>query len=61
MPVPFIKYFYYNLQLTLCGLSRESKVSLSAHIHRDGSVHFAITDKTNGQCDQVSLQAPESA
>lgn len=47
--------------LTLEGLTKESKVSVSAHIHRDGSVHFVLTDKTSGQCDQISLKGPEQA
>lgn len=29
------------------GLSEESKLSISCHIHRDGGVHFGLTDKHN--------------
>jgi|ERR1712150_128418 len=47
-------------KLTLRNVNKESKISLSCHIHRDGSVHFALTDKTTGQCDQVTLQGPQS-
>lgn len=46
--------------LTLKNVNKESKVSLSCHIHRDASVHFALTDKSTGQCDQVTLQGPKS-
>jgi hypothetical protein len=45
------------LQLSLKNLTPDSKVSLSAHVHRDGSVHVAATDKTSGHVDQVSLHA----
>ena len=47
-------------QLKLDGLSNESKISVSAHIHRDGSVHFTLTDKTSGKADQLTLKAPAS-
>lgn len=42
-------------QLKLAGVTKESKPSLSAHVHRDGSLHLALTDRTSGKCDQVTL------
>lgn len=49
------------LQLVLKDVTKESKVSLSCHIHRDGSTHFALTDKASGKCDQITLQSAKSA
>merc|ERR1712034_262235 len=34
--------------LSLFSLSNKSKVSLSVHIHRDGSSHITLADKTSG-------------
>jgi len=47
--------------LVLKDVTKESKVSLSCHIHRDGSTHFALTDKASGKCDQITLQSAKSA
>ena len=44
-----------DFQLRLTKLTSDSKVSLSAHVHRDGSVHVAFTDKTSGDLDEVTL------
>jgi len=49
------------LSLVLKDITNESKVSLSCHIHRDGSTHFALTDKTSGKCDQITLQNKQSS
>jgi hypothetical protein len=49
------------LQLSLSELPEESsrrKVSVSAHVHRDGSVHLALTEKTSGKSDQATLNGP---
>ena len=46
-------------QLNLTGLENEDmKPSLSAHIHRDGSIHIALTEKMSNKCDQITLSAP---
>ena len=51
----------YVFQVTLDELTEESKLSISAHIHRDGGVHFGLTDKTAaGRSDQLTFLAPET-
>jgi len=46
-------------EMTLDGLTEESKLSVSGHIHRDGGVHFGLTDKHSGKSDQLTFLAPE--
>jgi len=48
-------------QMTLDGLTEESKLSVSAHIHRDGGLHCALTDKHNGKSDQLTFLAPSES
>merc|ERR1712241_655445 len=47
-------------ELTLRELEaeKEMKPSLSAHIHRDGGIHIALTEKVSNKCDQVTFPAP---
>merc|ERR1711997_1431553 len=46
-------------ELTLSELeSQDVKPSLSAHIHRDGGIHIALTEKVTNKCDQITLPAP---
>jgi len=47
-------------ELTLKELDaeKEMKPSLSAHIHRDGGIHIALTEKLSNKCDQVTFPAP---
>jgi len=47
-------------EMSLDELTEESKLSISAHIHRDGSVHFGLTDKTTSKNDQLTFLAPEA-
>lgn len=42
-------------KLSLSDLGSESKISVSCHIHRDGAVHLALTDKTTGKVDQLDI------
>jgi len=49
------------IQLTLTELSTEAKPSISAHIHRDGGIHIALTEKASNKCDQLTLPAPVPA
>ena len=39
-------------------MSTEAKPSISAHIHRDGGIHIALTEKASNKCDQLTLPAP---
>ena len=57
---PFYRLAFYFLQLTLRELEaeKEMKPSLSAHIHRDGGIHIALTEKVSNKCDQVTFPAP---
>jgi len=49
-------------EMSLEGLTEDSKLSISAHIHRDGGVHFGLTDKhKEGNSDQLTFLPPESA
>jgi hypothetical protein len=48
---------FFNFQLNLKKLTAESKISLSAHVHRDGSMHLALTDKTSSEVDQITLHS----
>lgn len=48
-------------ELTLDELTNESKLSLSAHIYRDGGLHLALTDKKTAKCDQVTINAASSS
>ena len=41
-------------------LTEESKLSISAHIHRDGGINFGLTDKTTSRGDQLTFLAPEA-
>ena len=50
-----ILHFFF--QLSLKKLNSDSKLSLSAHIHRDGSMHLAFTDKTSAELDQITLHS----
>merc|ERR1712042_48473 len=43
--------------LSLSSISNKSKVSLSVHIHRDGSSHITLADKTSGSCTDCILKA----
>merc|ERR1712128_106816 len=43
--------------LTLAGISNKSKLSLSVHIHRDGSSHITLADKTSGSSTDAVLKA----
>ena len=45
----------------LTELSTEAKPSISAHIHRDGGIHIALTEKASNKCDQLTLPAPVPA
>ncbi|QQP36943.1 Heat shock 70 kDa protein 14, partial [Caligus rogercresseyi] len=36
--------------------TEDSKISLSAHIYRDGHLHLALTDKKTNKCDQTTLE-----
>ena len=56
----YSKYILFLLQLTLKELDveKEMKPSLSAHIHRDGGIHIALTEKLSNKCDQVTFPAP---
>ncbi len=49
-------YIFPQLKLTVPEGSH--RVSLSAHFHRDGSLHLAITEKTNGNSVQKMLATP---
>jgi len=50
------------IELTLSELeSQDAKPSLSAHIHRDGGIHIALTEKVTNKCDQLTLPAPTPA
>ena len=51
-------FFFSIFQLTLTELSTEAKPSISAHIHRDGGIHIALTEKASNKCDQLTLPAP---
>ena len=42
-------------------MSTEAKPSISAHIHRDGGIHIALTEKASNKCDQLTLPAPVPA
>jgi len=46
-------------EMSLEELTEESKLSISAHIHRDGGVHFGLTDKTTSRSDQLTFTAPQ--
>ena len=46
-------------QMSLEELTEESKLSISAHIHRDGGIHFGLTDKTTSHSDQLTFTAPQ--
>ena len=35
------------------------KLSLSAHFHRDGSVHIVLSEKAKGVADDVTIAAVE--
>ena len=44
------------LQLVLSDLSESARrVSVSAHVHRDGGLHLSLTEKTSGNCDQKDI------
>jgi len=43
--------------LTLSPINSKSKVSLSVHIHRDGSSHITLADKTSGTSTDAVLKA----
>jgi len=43
--------------LTLSAISNKSKVSLSVHIHRDGSSHITLADKTSGTSTDAVLKS----
>ena len=42
-------------KLALSDLGSDAKISVSCHIHRDGAVHVALTDKTSGKVDQLDI------
>jgi len=43
--------------LSLSPISNKSKLSLSVHIHRDGSSHITLADKTSGSSSDCVLKA----
>jgi len=47
--------------LTLAPISNKSKVSLSVHIHRDGSSHITLADKTTQSSTDCVLKAGSGA
>lgn len=40
--------------------ANSNKVSVSVHIHRDGSCHFILTDKTSGKSADATLKTPSA-
>merc|ERR1711935_820276 len=46
------------IELTLTELTEDAKPSLSAHIHRDGGIHVALTEKVTNKSDQLTLPGP---
>merc|ERR1739838_1294317 len=46
------------IDLTLTELTEDAKPSLSAHIHRDGGIHVALTEKVTNKSDQLTLPGP---
>ena len=42
-------------KLSLAELNGEAKISVSCHIHTNGAVHLALTDKASGKLDQVDI------
>ena len=47
-----------ELKLTELEKQDAKQPSLSAHIHRDGGIHIALTEKGTNKCDQLTLPAP---
>lgn len=43
-------------KLSLSSISNKSKLMLSAHIHRDGSTHITLADKSSGNTSDVMLK-----
>ncbi|XP_040578661.1 heat shock 70 kDa protein 14-B [Lepeophtheirus salmonis] len=43
-------------ELSLNDLEEDSKISLSAHIYRDGHLHLTLTDKKTNKCDSTTFE-----
>ncbi len=60
----FIRHTYnfgtFSFQLSLPEVKKDAKLSLSAHIHRDGSLHLALTERPSNRCAQVTIAASSS-
>lgn len=52
---------HVHTQLTLAEVTEESRINLSAHFYRDGTLHISLTDKVKGVTEQLHIPPVSSS